>query len=808
MVEYDVLNINLKKVEHIIGSKYDFCFHNKNIDEITSTDIMINIIQARVISEGLCRFIVLKERLVKDEKNIRTATLKVYIDDLLRPSLIIPKPIITNISTIQGIGNLAAHFQVDGNLDYKEMIICLESLEYLLEWFTNKYSDEDISANKIKIATDSLNRSGVVPPKAEGCIISRATEVADLRCNLLSEKTVMIKGEAGVGKTELLKDYVSKYKKQYDGVYYAENVEDINDYIYDLPIGIIDEDKKNKEEIIREKLDIVHSMGLKYLFIIDNFTGQNESIKCILPNSEDSYHLLVIVSDEYKISDKIKCYEIDRFSEDDSAKIFYYFCKLPYETEIIQELLKSIYFNPRAIKMCAIFLNENEKYNIGDLIENMKKNSSIKGVMKNLYIVLTELSVLERDDNVKSIASCLSLIPYNGVLVKRFKELLYACIGNSEGNAVIDDVIDKFESSGWISLDDLGTISINPLLSDTIFEKTKPDMTSKRIVDFITPILNPVREIRELLISQVISMEPFVNHLTKRIECCEKCDLNILNDIREYYIATYDIQKIDILTEIMEREFSKYNKIKSDTIENAIYREGISRFNLEDYNEAHKHFSRALKLLDEKKNNLAKDIAKISAYEATSLAALGQKEEAIKNAKQSINIRKELASQGDIISKESLWISVYNYSKVLFELNMCEDAYEQIEKAIVMYTKYHEEQYKNCTSVNVSSLLQLKGRILAGLGRNNEAIELLERAKNIRIKLKGEYYFSTAQIYSYLMDVYCKCKNYKIALYYAEMYNSVLDTQYKTEDIRKKIDSVKKCISYCKERLNDESNQI
>ena len=76
-------------------------------------------------------------------------------------------------------------------------------------------------------------------------------------------------------------------------------------------------------------------------------------------------------------------------------------------------------------------------------------------------------------------------IPYNGVLVKRFKELLYACIGNSEGNAVIDDVIDKFESSGWISLDDLGTISINPLLSDTIFEKTKPNMTSKRIVDFI-----------------------------------------------------------------------------------------------------------------------------------------------------------------------------------------------------------------------------------------------------------------------------------------------------------------------------------
>lgn len=56
------------------------------------------------------------------------------------------------------------------------------------------------------------------------------------------------------------------------------------------------------------------------------------------------------------------------------------------------------------------------------------------------------------------------------------------------------------------------------------------------------------------------------------------------------------------------------------------------------------------------------------------------------------------------------------------------------------------------------------------------------------------------------MDVYCKCKNYKMALYYAEMYNSVLDTQYKTEDIRRKIDSVKNVYHIARKGLT--MNQI
>ena len=86
MINFETLNRNLFEAESIISSKYHFIFTDLSKDDIEKYDMMMNIIQARLITEGICRFIVLHEHLVKDEKSIRTATLKVYIDDLLRPN--------------------------------------------------------------------------------------------------------------------------------------------------------------------------------------------------------------------------------------------------------------------------------------------------------------------------------------------------------------------------------------------------------------------------------------------------------------------------------------------------------------------------------------------------------------------------------------------------------------------------------------------------------------------------------------------------------------------------------------------------
>lgn len=805
MIDFQSLNANIAKVNKIISSKYSFMFMDLSKEEVENTDLMMSILQARIITEGMCRFIVIQEHLVKDEKSIRKATLRVYVEELLRTNLIVPKTIMSDLSTIQGKSNLAVHYQVEGHLELKDAYICLESLELVLDWFVKRYSDKTAKNLKLKINSDKLYNSGDVPAKSEGCILSRKREVGEIRSIIVEHNLVILRGPYGIGKTELAKDYVKKYRKDYDGIYYAENIDELDDLIYDLPIGIVDEDLKSKKEIVEEKLDVVHSMELTYLFILDNYTGEREELHRLLPDSDDKYQMMLIVDDEYGswYDDKECYYEIKAFPPMETLQLFRYFCVSKFDDEEVMRLLSYLSYNPKAIKMSAVFLRDNDSFSPDRLINSMRKNTSVKSIIPYLYTILTEYSILESDKIVKLLAGCLSLIPYNGVSKERFINLFQQAVGNDYDSACIDEGIGKLERVGWVSIDKRGLISMNALLSDTIFEKIQPDMTSSTIVKFVSPIVEPTKNIRELYISQVIALEPFIDHLIKRALSADKCDLSVLNGIREYYIAVYNIPKIDSVTELMEREFRRLTFEETNIVEEAIYRQGISRFNLEDFKEAHVHFARALEMLNNKKVDIERIIARISAYEGSSLAMLGEKESAIESVKRSIQIREKLGKSACKDEEKALWISHYNYAKVLLTLGMLEEANKEIDISTALYKHHYPEIYNTWKSTNVSSLFQLKGRILAGLGKYEDAIGQLEAAKKIREQLKGAKYFSTAQVYASLMDVYCMNGDYEQALNYAELYYNVLILQHKTDDMKAKLKEVEEKIKIYKERLHN-----
>lgn len=805
MIDFEKLNSDLSDVELIISSSYQFRFPDLTTDDVSMSNVMISILQTRVITEGICRFIVLQEHIAKDEKSIRTATLKVYVDDLLGPNLIVPKKIVSNLKTIQGISNLVVHFQIDGHVDKEEAYICLESLEQVLVWFKSTYSGIFVRDNRWKVASDTLNKSGSIPQKSEDCIIQRNNEVMHIRDILLKDRRILLRGYSGVGKTELAKEYVGKYRKKYDGIYYVENVSEIDDYIFNMPIGILDERLKRKNEIIKEKLEVIHTMGLTYLFILDNYMGTEKELRCLYPDLDDEYHLMILTNEDNELNWSKCIFDVDVFTREESYQIFRYFCEQKYEINEVDNLLAHIKYNPRAIKMCALLLQENELFTIASLLDSISNTDSVKNIMKNLYMILSELSVFENDNNIKLIAECLSLLPYNGVSKERFQDLM---LGIKEVNLDEKQIymgLDKLVDSGWILIDAAGYISINPLLSDTMFEKLQPNMASSAIKDFIAPILKPIKDIRNLYLEQIVSLKPFVEQMMKRVSSSSKIDLDVLNELREYYIAVFDTPKVKILSEIMESEYSKYNdQFKTDYVENAIYRQGISRFNLEDFSEAHKHFDRALQLLEQKLLTIEKDIARISAYEGTSLAAIGEGDKAIETVSRSVSIREKLASSGDEEEEKKLWISHYNYSKVLMQHHLFENAMDECNIAVRLFQQDNLKEFEQKSSTNVSSLLQLKGRILAGLGKKEEAIISLEEAKEIRENLKGKSHFTTGQVYSYLMDIYAQFEKYDDALNYAIKYYDILSVQYKSQDIVEKLAEVERKIAIYKEKCINE----
>lgn len=805
MLNYETLNKLLDRVEALISSPYHFKFPDLSHGTCGQSDIMISVLQARVITEGLCRFIVLHEHLVKSEKSLRNATLKVYLEDLLRPNLIVPKPIMTSLTMVQETSNIVVHFQVNGHVNAANAEVCLECLSQIMEWFLKNYSPEAIKAAEWKISSDIINVSGRIPPKAEGCIISRQKEIETLRMTLSDHPILGVYGPSGVGKTELIKDYVRKYNKQYDGVYYTENVDNVTDFLYQFPLKILDEAKKTKEEIIHEKLDAIHSMELAYLFIIDNYTGAESDLTAIAPDEDDNYHLLFLVNEEFCIEGGFSYYEVLPFSPEASNKIFSHFCNRKLEKSAITNLLSYLKYNPRAIKMSATFLSSHPNYSPADIVDGMQENPSITNILKSLYTLLTGISILETNDTIRFVSKCLCLLPYSGFSVDRFEELLINLLQEDE----IKVALEWLANAGWIvvdSSDETSTISITPLLSDTIFESTGRDLSSDRIVRFLSPILSPIDTIRELLMSQVVSLGTFVDHLLHRVLNADSRNLDILNQLREYYIALNDIEKIQIVSELMESEFNRRSIGQDITrVENAIFRQGISWFNLENFQSAHDHFSKALISLEEKQSAINKAVARIAAYDSSALAGLGLFDLGEAAAAKSIRIREQLASAGDDAENKNLWISHYNYAKALMFMSRFDQAEDECRVAIRIYSESYPDAYKNRTSTDVSSLLQLMGRIHVGQEKRDAAIDLLEKAKEIRENLKGDRYFSTAQVYSYLMDAYLHFGEFRSALFYAQKYYDVLLTQYKTNDLQKKIIEVEEIMTICQERIKNES---
>lgn len=80
-------------------------------------------------------------------------------------------------------------------------------------------------------------------------------------------------------------------------------------------------------------------MDLTYLFILDNYTGKKEELYRLYPDSDDRYHLMVLVGEDYDEGNDKDYYEVDAFSPEDSLKIFQFFCDTNYEND---EVMRSL----------------------------------------------------------------------------------------------------------------------------------------------------------------------------------------------------------------------------------------------------------------------------------------------------------------------------------------------------------------------------------------------------------------------------------------------------------------------------------
>lgn len=777
----------LDKMNQILNSKYTFKFCDIS-DDTPEGELLLSMIQARIISEGICRYIVLYKKIVKNENSIRTTTLEVFLTKL-NLSMIIPKEVRESLKFIQGCGNHAAHYQVDGAMEVDAVQLCMKALKLVIGWFIDEYDGTSLSDVE-ENAEFSTDRMGMIPEMVEGCVISREDEVLAVWKILHQSHVILIHGESGTGKTEFCKEYVNRNKKKYNSVYYAENVSSVDHFILDLPFKIEDKSTKKHEQILREKWNLFKKLNNRHLFILDNYVGQDYS--WLIQLISDVHCHIIITRTERLPIDSIQSMVLKDPSISDGIKLFEYFDPIPLEQMELQELIEHLGKNLRLIKLCAVFMySRQNKADLMQLIKGIEtKRDDINNILKKTCAIILDNKSM--DEKSRKTLGLLSLLPYSGVpfdVIAKWSQI--ACNGEN-----MRDTLESLFHSHWFSIDDNGCMVISQTISDVLFEELDVNPYAEASVRMLKQVFDIIKNYLNLTDNEIHVVEPYVNLYTNRVLATDIAIINdgeersrrrsVLTMLRDYHIAIYELS---YATPLVEKIHKVINLEKNDRFideEYTIYKEGETLLKLERFDEACSKFDMSLKKLDEKIARIKKNYALISAQYAHALAYAGQYENALAMGEYSIRLRKE-------VNPKAVWISYYNYALALYKAGRLGEAMDCCEKTIRRFLDIYNEEDSGFY-YNLSSPLHLRGQIYMAMGNTEAAIYNLEKSAKIRKERNGENTYWMAQIYGYLSEAYEMAGNKGEAVQYALRSKKIREKFHKDDNITEQIEELEKRI--------------
>lgn len=505
MTEIDTINEKIYKVEKIIGSNYGIKFDDLTQGEIGLDQVMLNLVRCRIMAEGICRYVVLTEKIIKNEESLKAATLNVYVDKHLRSKCIVPGDKISNLSTIQGICNLAVHYQTGGPLDKKQAVICLDALDQVAQWFIERYNGvlfRNYGLDK-KSALDTTGKQENELSLEEGVdkengklmsfipepitVIGREQELEELINAINKYKKVLVTGIGGIGKTALLNvlcnsDYC---RQKYETIMYLSVGGDLlHTLSSDSQFRVAVSDLREKRKLLTDsleyaiyKLDVLERYAdEKTLVVIDNLDVTADvlhkricSLKCDL-----------VVATRYNTNElSFDFYEFQMGGirlECNIHKLFeLYYGKKLNETEYpsLDAILSDVRFHTMTIvllakqmrylgKVPSDYQNKNqirrERANyLTQIMTSCRNDTDVAEMYINLFN-LFDASLLTVEE--KRVMKTMCVIPLQGLQRHFYVELVgEECLG----------ALEKLEEMGWAQNNtDKTVIMMHPLVRDVV----------------------------------------------------------------------------------------------------------------------------------------------------------------------------------------------------------------------------------------------------------------------------------------------------------------------------------------------------
>lgn len=635
----------------------------------------------------------------------------------------------------------------------------------------------------IPLANPTKPRIVTKEVEASNYFVGRNKELNQIHYILENENILFIRGIGGIGKSELVKQYIKAYKSEYTSVVFAAFVNDLKSLLADdetIKISNMSiyhgETAESYAERKFEKLQELSDDNT--LFVLDNFDvdisvlgkKDDKTPKYIDLFFELKGKKIITTRSDFSGYNYGKQMVIRELNNcEDIKNIFKRYYKSPIEDKCLEEIIELVDGHTMAVELiakqlaCDFVAPENIIATLkkgvltfgGGEVENGKD-----GITPPVHIYthvsnLFELSIFAKEEKEEElfVLQNLSIIPHTGVDAYLF--IKWCRLANPS-------VITKLEKSGWLRNEN-SVISLHPVISEVIHEKIKRDNPSLLILDGLLEYVKS-EEYFKLETEKRISL---ANLLLNVSEILYRLDIKTL-ETAEFLKCSTDFYWPFGYSEEAQRNNEKSLEIfKSinapiDKISSSMCALGRVYQNIGYYDSAENTYKQALDVL--KKNNM-----KTSNSYATACLRMGllfnrtntdgitsifeQQENYFKTA---ISIREKIFGENS-----TLVASCYGS---LGDLYCREKRFEESEELQLKACKIQESQ--NSNSYNVALSYSKLGQLYLSWNKIDKAEEYFNKALDIRKELFGDKHYETAISYSNLGILYSK----KGDLYISEEY--------------------------------------
>lgn len=322
-------------------------------------------------------------------------------------------------------------------------------------------------------------------PSGTKVFYGREKELSDIHALLQKEHCLFLEGIGGIGKSELAKHYIKRYRKEYNHIVYLSYSDNLKQTIIELDF-VDDHLEMDEEELFRTHYRFFKFLDSNSLVVLDNFNT--------VPEDEVLFHEFLSLSFQVLATTRSHIEEVPSYSVneienmDDLLHIFSSYAsvnnnEISYATEIIEE----VYRHTLTVELSAKTMTASGM-DIKTLLTELRKdgislsNPNKVSITKDFHTkkdrlfqhIQTLFQLQSLADTHLNILENMTLMPNMGIQ----KILFHNWLETADYNAT-NELIEY----GWIKQNnEHNYIGLHPFLHEVILTVLQPSVTSCAIL--------------------------------------------------------------------------------------------------------------------------------------------------------------------------------------------------------------------------------------------------------------------------------------------------------------------------------------